>query len=136
MNSEPMRGTSNASTFSVVSAIETLAVRRAHFYQHLVVDSATLVSEVRMTAAEIAELRERLRGKVSVGEATVGGACQLRSNAACTSMRVLRFALEGDSARVRVRWGPVANCGHSTATFVLSNRAAVVSEGDRLIGDC
>ena len=133
-NSEAERA--NATSFPVVSAIERLALRNAHYYQHLVVDSALLVSAARMTAAEIADLSDRLRGKVSVGEATVGGACQRRSNAVCWAMRVMSFDFAGDSARISVKWAPVAGCGHSTATFVLNNQAFVVAEEDRIIGDC
>jgi hypothetical protein len=135
-NTEAVRARPNATSFPVVSAIEALAIRDAHYYEHLVVDSAALVSEARMTAAEIAELRERLRGKVSVGEATVGGACKRRLDAVCSSMQVVSFELESDSARVRVNWFPVGGCGHSTATFLLNNRAAVVSVYDRVTGDC
>jgi hypothetical protein len=135
-NTEAVRAKANATSFSIVSGIETLAIRDAHFYQHLVVDSASLVSAARMTAAQIAELRERLLGKVSVGEATVGGACQQRLNAVCWKMRVESFDLEGDSARVRVEWTPVAGCGDSSSTFVLNNQAFVVSEYDRVTGDC
>ena len=62
-NTEAVHAKPNATSFPVVSAIETLAIRDAHYYEHLVVDSAALVSEARMTAAEIAELRERLRGR-------------------------------------------------------------------------
>lgn len=59
-STEAARVKPNANSFSVVSAIETLAIRNAHFYEHLVVDSAALVSAARMTAADIAELRGRL----------------------------------------------------------------------------
>ena len=126
----------NAASFSVVSGIETLALRNAHVYPHLVVDSASLVSVARMTAGQIAELTERLRGRVSIGEPTAGGACQRRPNALCWSMEVVSFALEGDSARVRVEWIPVSGCGDYSATFLLDRRAAVVEMYDRVTGDC
>ena len=133
-NSEAERA--NATSFPVVSAIERLALLQAHFYPHLVVDSTSLASVARMTGPEIRELRERLREKVSVGEATLTGACQRRSDAVCWSMRVLSFDLAGDSARVSVKWAPVAKCGHWTRTFLLNDRAAIVKEYAGIVGDC
>ena len=133
---EAGRARPNATAFPVVSAIEGLALLQARFYPHLVVDSASLASVARMTGPEIRELRERLRGKVSVGEATLTGACQQRSDAVCWAMRVESFDLKGDSARVSVDWAPVAQCGHSTRTFLLNDRAAIVKEYERITGDC
>ena len=123
-------------SFALVSAIEGLALLQAQVYEHLVVDSASLVSVARMTAAQIRELGERLRGRVSVGEATLAGACQRRPNARCWSMHVLSFEPAGDSARVSVNWAPVAGCGHSTRTFLLDSRGVVVSEDAQITGDC